>query len=1095
MAKGNRERVGDVLDILKDALAPYVLRSYRDIYRDKYLQEMEIAIYTPSQSYRLPDEAAAIAKLDVQAWLKLMGARWKDVFGRRLEQRERNYVSELQEYRNRWAHQETFSERDAHRCADTAMGLLEAIGAPEHARKVDEIAKAILRLRFEEEAKKSQKAPVRLDDVPSTTLQGLKTWRIVVEPHPDVAQGRFQQAEFAADLAQVVQGRASEEYSDPHEFFRRTYLTEGLLDLLATGVQRLTGKGGDPVVQLQTSFGGGKTHSMLALYHLFSGQVILGDIVGGERLQERVGKIDKTLEARRAVIVGTAFSATEPRRYTNVTTHTLWGEIAYQLGGIEAYHKVETADLTGVSPGSDTLLELFEAHGPALIIMDELVAFVRNLYGVTDRLPAGTFDANMTFMQALTEAVKRASDAMLLVSLPESQTELGSEGGERAFESIAKTVGRLESVWKPVTPTESFEIVRRRLFSSDTLDHAARDAVVDAFVKMYKKNKQDYPPHVSEAGYKQRLKDAYPIHPELFEQLYEKWSTLERFQRTRGVLRLMANVIYYLWMNQTTDLLIMPSSVPLSNRSVKDEILRYLPDGWSAVVDTDVSGDGSNPRKIDKENPTLNRYSASQRVAQAVFMGTAPNTAAQNVRGIEEVRVRLATIQPDEPLSVFNDALRRMSDQLSYLYRDDARYWYDTRPTLNRLAKDLAQQVSQDELHQEAHRRLRGIRQERHSFAAAHVAPQDTADVPDEDSVRVVVLSHEYAHEKGNTRSDAIQQANRFIETRGNAWRKYRNMLLFIVADKEKAKNWEAVLREYLAWSSINADKDHHNLDMQGLRQVESSLKRANETVESRLNETYCWLLVPTQRSPDNFEHTYSEYRLTGDNNIYARAGESLREQEAVIYRWSGQGLGEELSKGTLWQDSPHIHIKDLCEQFACYRYLPRLFNRQVLLDAIVDAVASQPAPFGYAEAVDGDKYIGLALGRSVALKGDADEVIVRPEVAQEQLERERPADAPALRIAQAAPTHDSPSAPVAKPKRYTRYYGKKQLDPHRIIREMNDIAENIVQYLNGLAGTTVSVTLEIRAQRPEGFDEKAQRDLKENSTTLKFDAKDFAED
>jgi predicted AAA+ superfamily ATPase len=236
----------------------------------------------------------------------------------------------------------------------------------------------------------------------------------VVQPHPDVASGRYIQAEFAADLSQVLAGTAEAEYQDPVEFFRRTYLTEGLLALLVSGVKRLTAQGGEPVVQLQTAFGGGKTHSMLALYHLCSGQIALGDFSGGERVAEGIGQVDLP-EANIAVLVGTALNPSQPREYPEATVRTLWGEMACQIGGAEGYRMVEQADVKGVNPGSDTLSELLFKFGPCLIIIDELVAYARNLYGV-DRLPAGSFDSIMSFMQSLTEAVKRSDESMMLIA-------------------------------------------------------------------------------------------------------------------------------------------------------------------------------------------------------------------------------------------------------------------------------------------------------------------------------------------------------------------------------------------------------------------------------------------------------------------------------------------------------------------------------------------------------------------------------------------------------------------------------------------------------------------------------------------------------
>ena len=544
MAKSNRDRIGEIIDALKEGLGPFVLREYKQFHKGgRYLQELELTLNSNAYSApHLPDEATALAKVDAHGWLNLMVRQWNEIFREKLGKSERSYVGELQDARNDWAHQKPFTNDEAYRIADTATRLLEAIGAPKQAQVAREIAQELLRLRFDTDAQKATKKTGPLSEAPTTTTRGLKPWRLVVTPRPDVASGRYNQAEFAADLAQVVQGKADPEYGDPKEFFRRTYLTEGLVSLLANGVRRLAGQGGDPVVQLQTSFGGGKTHSMLALYHLFSGKIGLSEIPGGEAIVAQIEQTDDRLTANRAFSVGTAVSATEPRPYAAAATHTLWGDLAYQLGGLDAYRLVEKADLAGVSPGSDDLVALLESYGPALIIIDELVAFARNLYNARERLSAGTFDSIMSFTQALTEAVKRSSDSLLLVSIPESDIEIGGEGGKATLEYLAKTIGRLESVWKPVTATESFEIVRRRLFSSD-VDYAARDAVLGAFRELYANSSTEFPSGVAESDYFTRMRAAYPIHPELFDRLYQDWSTLDRFQRTRGVLRLMATVI------------------------------------------------------------------------------------------------------------------------------------------------------------------------------------------------------------------------------------------------------------------------------------------------------------------------------------------------------------------------------------------------------------------------------------------------------------------------------------------------------------------------------------------------------------------------
>jgi len=1106
MAKSNRDRISEIMDALKAGLGPYVLREYKMVYKGGgYLPEIEGALasysYTPPH---LADEQDALAEIDVQGWLNLMWRRWGEVFANKLGHSERSYVSELMEARNDWAHQNAFTNDDAYRVADTADRLLQAINAPNEAEIAQRNARELLRLRFEAEQRKAQKKTEAPDGVPTTTLKGLRPWRHVVKPHPDVASGRYIQAEFAADLAQVVKGTAEPEYGDAQEFFRRTYLTEGLVTLLATGLRRLNGLGGEPVVQLQTSFGGGKTHSMLALYHLFGGQIGVSQIPGGEQIMQRVGEVDDRLTANRAVIVGTAFDASQPRRYADATTHTLWGDMAYQLGGVDGYKMVEQADLTGVSPGSDTLVALVDKYGPALIIIDELVAFARNLYGVPDRLPAGTFEGIMTFVQSLTEAVRRSSDSILLVSIPESDIEKGGEGGRIATDMLSHTIGRIESIWKPVTATESFEIVRRRLFAGE-VDFAARDAVLSAYQRMYAEGSGDYPSGVAEGEYFQRLRAAYPIHPELFDRLYQDWSTLERFQRTRGVLRLMAAVIHELWYRGDQSLLIMPCSIPLDAANVRDEMLRYLPENWPAIVDTDIDGGESHPFVIDKGVPTLGQYGACRRVARTIFVGSAPSVAGMAVRGVEEVRINLGTAQPGEPLAVFGDALRRLSNQLTYLYSDGTRYWYDTRPTVNRLALDRAPRIPAERVNEEIVGRLKAVRHSGLDFTGVHVAPAGPADVVDEWSARLVLLGPDKPHKRNDEQSPALLEARNILENRGSAPRLYRNMLVFLAAGAGEAESLELAVREHLAWASIREQEEELNLDAQQRKQVAANLRRTDETATARLMEAFSWLLVPEQPDPTG-PVVFQASRISGSDNFYERAARKLRQSGLLITEWSPATLNMELER-YLWRDKPHIGLRQLWGYLAQYCYLPRLRNQDVLLAAVRRGIADDEALFGYAERVREDgRYQRLVFRRAGEVYFDDAGVLVQPEVAQEQLNADRGQNGGSG--GGGAPDGggdgngegkggsgggSGDGEPVAKLKR--RYHATVTLNPQRVNREVGTIVEEVIEHLTALAGARVAITLEISATHPEGFPDRTVSIVRENSGALKFDSYEFEEE
>lgn len=1106
MAISNHERIGRGLDNLKTGLLPFVERELKAFYGHLWWMdgvEKALAGKIGSEASTGTTEEEKFARLDVQALLVVLWQNWNQVFHSKLGHAGRSYVSELREVRNKWAHQQAFVTEDAYRSLDTIQRLLEMVSAPE-AEKVRASSMEMMRQRFEEETKRELKKSTETV-TEARPLAGLKPWRDIATPHPDVAAGRYRQAEFAADLAQVISGEAEAEYGDPIEFFSRTYITEGLKHLLILGLKRLSGLGGDPVVELQTNFGGGKTHSMIALYHLAGGKLAPGGIQGFEQVLNETGIKDLPV-ARRAVLVGTKLNpAIGQKKPEGMTITTFWGEMAYQLGGAEGYSLVAENDRTGVSPGSETLKELFDRFGPALILIDEWVAFTRQLYHV-DGLPSGSFDANMTFAQALTEAAKRSPRTLVVASIPASGSEIGGDGGMAALERIRNTFGRVETVWRPASAEESFSIVRRRLFEP-IIDYVARDAVCRAYADLYRQNRGEFPKDCAESSYERRLKDAYPIHPELFDRLYQDWSTLERFQRTRGVLRLMAAVIHDLWERQDKSLLIMPGTLPLDSSDVRFEITRNLPDGWGPIIDTDIDGPTSRPISIDRESPNLGRYSACRRVARTVFIGSAPSTAAQEVRGLEELRIKLGCVQPGEASATFGDALRRLGEQLTYLFRNESRYWFDTRPSVNRLATDRAEDLLRrsEEVDREIVTRLRS-RQRRGNFAAIHIAPASSADVNDEMEDRLIILGPEFPHtSKKGTTSAAVDQAEKILSDRGNAPRIYRNMLVFLAPDSERLLELKQAVRQLSAWESIDREKDALNLNTFDRRQVEDGIKRSEESVASRMNETFIWILVPVQETPESPTITWSTARINGsaEESLPERASNKLEADGQIITKWSPALLKMELDK-LLWKDQSYLNVKRLWEYLCTYLYLPRLANEDVLLNAVSGGLYGKDH-FGYADRVnEAGRFLGLVFGTGRSMiNNDGLSVLVKPEAAQRQIDEDEKArgipkgsiDGSTIKSGSEGitpGTTDWPKTEATRPtRRMRRFYGAVDIDPKRVGRDAGSIAEHIVQHLDLEKNAKVKVTIEVQADIPEGADEKTIRTVSENCRTLRF--KQFA--
>lgn len=1108
MAISNRERVGRAMDLLRDGLGPYIAREVHSAIKQGRVNLERVKSF--SEDPKLSDKP--LEQWDVQALLNLAIATWNDVFKATLGHTERSYVGELKDWRNKWAHQEPFSSDDTDRALDSMVRLLTAMSAPQ-ADEVDKMKKQLRRETYESQRRTEERKNAG-DLIESAALGTLAPWRDIAVPHPDVASGRYQQAEFAADLWQVHLGEGADEYRIPVEFFRRTFLTQSLRTLLRDAIQRLSGKGGNPVVQLQTNFGGGKTHSMLALLHLFAGKAKASELVGVDEVLADAGATTLPV-ARPVVLVGNKISPGNPTTKPDGTVvRTLWGELAWQLGGKEAYARIAKDDERATSPG-DELRKLFVDYGPALILIDEWVAYARQLHDQGD-LPGGSFETQFSFAQALTESAKLAGNCLLVISLPASDTatsphaevddvEVGGVRGREALQRLQNVVGRLESSWRPATAEEGFEIVRRRLFQPlATEAFPKRDVTARAFAELYRTNASEFPPEARAADYEKRLQAAYPIHPELFDRLYGDWSTLVKFQRTRGVLRLMAAVIHSLWERGDRSPLILPATVPLDDPRVSNELTRYLSDNWKPIVERDIDGPTSLPVKIDGEQPSLGKLSATRRVARTVFMGSAPGGAAAQ-RGIEDRQVRLGCVMPGETIATFGDALRRLAATATYLYQDGARVWYDTRPTVTKLADDRAEQYRRDPdaIAHELEERIRADIRRTGDFARVHALPVSGADVPDDHEARLVILLPRYPHTKDGS-SPAQQAAQEILTSRGNAPRLFRNTLVFLAVDAARVQDLDEAIRRFLAWRSIHEEREVLGLTPQQLRQVETQREAASSTITARLPETYQWLIVPTQDTPQSEPGWEAlNIRQVGGEALAVRASKKLKTSELLITVFGGTRLKRELDRVPLWRGD-HVPVAQLAEDFARYLYLPRLVGPEVLRNAVQDGVqglAWEMEAFAYADRFNEatGRYEGLVGGRITNVSTTGDAVLVKPDAARRQLDATADTASPAQPGSPAAPASPAPAgsanpSPAGQRPEPKRYFGSVNLDSDRIGRDAGRIAEEVVSHLAGLVGSRVRVTLEIEAEVPNGVPSQVVRTVLENGKTLKFQNQGFEE-
>lgn len=738
--------------------------------------------------------------------------------------------------------------------------------------------------------------------------------------------------------------------------------------LLVQALKRVSGKDGEPVIQLKTAFGGGKTHSMLALYHLLRGMVSLDKI--------------------------------------------------------------------------PTVRPVLEQSG--------------------------------------------------LASLPKVHA--------------AMLVGRMEAIWKPVAANEGFEVVRRRLFL-DCKNESAKELVCAKFSEMYRESPTDFPLEAKEIEYKKRLLSCYPIHPEVFDRLYEDWATLERFQRTRGVLRLMAAVIHELWMGSDAGLLIMPGSLPMDVPNVRDELTRHLSEGWNALVDKEVDGKHSRPYQQDQAVSRYGKLLASRRVARTIMLGSAPTVRQQSVRGVEAARVRLGVSQPGESIAVFNDALNALQSFLAYLYTNPSadRFWYDTRPTLRKTVEDRATQVSESEVEFEIERRLKKLRREQ-PFAGVHICPASSMDVPDEQAARLVILRPVDSYAPTSSNCHAMQAAQEMLDKRGTSPRMFKNMLVFLAPDQAAMASLKQEVRRFLAWTSVKDDSQDLNLDAAQNRETENSLKRSDETVELRLKEAWCWLLVPGMDRADMKTLDWERIHLSGsDGGIIMRAATKLLQEEMVISKWAPALLRMELDD-LLWRDTAKLQIKQLWEYLCTYCYLPRLADYGVLQEAIERGLPFDEY-FAYAAGVgsnaEGEYFIDLKY--AVPAQIDRSGFLVRVENAREQLanrqtpvqpvSNEYPTDTGSVSSGLAEPQQPFGGTPAQPDKtKAMHFFLSAKLDTTRINRDVQKILEEVISHLTQENGLTLEMRLEVQATAPNGVQAQTVRAVSENCRTLKISNFGFEE-
>ena len=745
----------------------------------------------------------------------------------------------------------------------------------------------------------------------------MKPWWQVAVPHKDIREGRLEEAVFAASLGDVTQGKGPIDYRDPETFFRKTYFTSGLTNLIGVVLSKLSGQGkGNTVIQIQTPFGGGKTHALLALYHTFkNGDKLLRLDVIKRILKEN--KVDNIPETRVVVFV---------REYADpLRGRTLWGEIAHQLG---CYELMKEYDEKKVAPGKGIVEKMLSENKPVLILMDELLQYIVRAMGV--KVEEGTLKGQVqAFIKSLTEAISAADRCALVATLPSSVSE-GFEEAERAeriLSELQKIFGRVERIYTPVEGEEIYEIIRKRLFEElgDISDHRA---VADEYFGLYQKLGDDIPSECKEISYREKMIKAYPFHPEAIDVLFERWATIPTFQRTRGALRLLAEVIADLYKREHPAPLIQPSDINFMNTAIRREFVKHIGNEFESVISADINGMDAKAPKIDREMGTeYSKYKVATGLATSIFFYS---FSGGERRGATAQRLRLAFLHEGIPPAIVSDALRRLEDQLWFLHFEKNLYYFSSVVGLNRVIIDREEAVKIEDIEEEFRERIDKVAG---NDFDVFIWPNSNSDIPDNKKIKLVVLSQKYM--AGDDVSG--QFITDIIDRHSTGFRTYKNTLIFLVADPNEYEGFRSTTRRFLALNSIKGDKvTMERLAEEDRERVDQKLKDANSSASTRLISVYRHVAKASKEGTKTF---ILGIPTVGERlSLTKRVKDHLRDQEAILDKISPKVLLER----TFSKEDERKNVAEVWEAFLKFPELPILESEHVIKDAVIQGVQNE---------------------------------------------------------------------------------------------------------------------------------------------------------
>lgn len=908
-------------------------------------------------------------------------------------------------------------------------------------------------------------------------MADLKPWLEVASPHRDIRDGSFDESLFAADLGLVAAGKGPKDYMDPELFAQKTFLTENLKAALIEVGDRLAGEDVAAVFRMQTEFGGGKTHTLLAAYHLFGSPTK----VAGTRLGRELASLLKggTLPAARVVVLDGSALRPDPEEVApGVRVSSFLGHLAWRLGGADLYERVRGQDEGLLGTSTVQMVELLEAAAPCLVLLDELLEYLNKALEV--RTHDGSLAATtLTVIKELCTAVSNVRGAAVVATLTSSRLEdYASVAGQEMQDRLSKVVGRTENIVTPVEGDDIFPILHTRLFES-VGDAAARRAAADAYGAHYESLGDVLPASYREPSYRDRIEAAYPFHPELIDILTNRWGSLSGFQRTRGALRSLAHTVKALSQRNHQAALIHPGDVPLADAGVRAEVIRFAGESFKSALNADIIRPDSKAAEEDRRRGgEVERHRIAVGLATTAFLNS---FGADKVLGASAPQMLLGVTRPNPALSrgVLDDVRDALAGSLWYMRYEGGRFRFTTEPNLNKVIVEREGAVGDDRI-------VELLRE-----ATSKVAPQlppfrvetgvtTSSDIADEPRLVVGLLGFDLAIGAERTASTRAA-AEAILNQRGGAARANRNAVTLVAADAQGITKARRTARTLAAMRDIASDQ--------------ARLKRFNQEQRDQLLERKA---AAEERLPQQLAMAYRHLLLLGgdgnggaaldlvdlgpakvNDTVPGRVGDHLRSTDRLLEAVLAPAALLTERFGVIAAGDDAVELDRLLAFFYRLPRLPKLASANVLRSCLIQGVengtfglasgASWNAPdavLRFAQPVDPTEVQfqpGTWLVRAAAIRALCDER--RPSTAGDG--GASPVRAP-VEVVEAAPEAGFDTGTVTR------------RDPTRIALRVEGVSADKIRDVIKVAvmplaatGADVSATLEIVAVNSAGVPRK----------------------